>query len=317
VNGAVSLRIRVEEYLALRRALGYKLQTEGRMLLNFADRLDASGQSTVTVQAALDWASEPRLASVQHRSRRLGVVRGFAGYLVAFDATCEIPQPGLLPARAHRPTPYLYSEADVQAIVHAAGTIAAALPAATMGALISLIAASGLRLGEALALDCADVDLEHAVLVVTGKNDRTRMVPLHATTVTMLAGYAARRDHLRPAPVSSAFFISTTGHRMPESGAQQIFARLLVLAEVPTPAGRRRPRIHDLRHTFAVNTLISWYRAGIDVQAHLPVLSTFLGHSDPESTYWYLQAAPELLALAAKRLENPPPEVIPAAVEES
>jgi integrase/recombinase XerD len=212
----VSLRIRAEEYLALRRALGYQLQTEARMLLAFADHLDTAGQSTVTVQAALDWASQSRQASAQHRSRRLGVARGFAGYLVAFDATCEVPPPGLLPARAHRPTPYLYSPADIQAIVHAAGTIAAPLPAATMRALISLIAASGLRLGEALGLDRDDVDLKHAMLVVTGKNDRTRLVPLHATTVTMLAGYAARRDHLRPATVSPAFFISTTGHRASE-----------------------------------------------------------------------------------------------------
>jgi integrase/recombinase XerD len=244
----VSLRARVEEYLALRRALGFKLQTEGRMLLDFADRLDATGQSTVTVQAALAWATESPQTSAQHRSRRLGVISGFAGYLHAFDATCEIPPPGLLPARAHRPTPYLYSPADIAAIVHAAGTIAAPLPAATIRAVISLIAASGLRLGGALGLDRADVDVEHAVLVVTGKNDQTRMVPLHSTTVTMLAGYAARRDQLCPTTVSSGFFISTTGHRIPESGVRQTFAKLLILAEVPIPPGRRRPRIHDLRH---------------------------------------------------------------------
>jgi len=168
-----------------------------------------------------------------------------------------------------------------------------------------LIAASGLRLGVALALNHGDVDLDDPVLTVTGKNDQTRMVALHATTATMLAGYAARRDQLRPAAVSSSFFITTTGHRVQQRGVQQTFAKLLVLAGVQSPSGRRRPRIHDLRHTFAVNILIGWYRAGVDVQARLPMLSTFLGHACPDATYWYLQATPELLVLAAERLENP------------
>lgn len=138
---------------------------------------------------------------------------------------------------------------------------------------------------------------------VTGKNDQTRMVPLHATTVAMLAGYAARRDRLCPTPVSPGFFLTATGRRAQQGGAQQIFARLVTAADIHTPPGRRRPRIHDLRHTFAVNVLIGWYEAGVDVAARLPVLSAFLGHSSPEATYWYLQATPQLLALAAQRLD--------------
>ncbi len=275
------------------------------MLLDFADRLDSTGQTTITVSAALAWATEPRQAAPHHWHRRLGVVRCFARHLNAFDPTREIPPAGLLVARSRRPTPYLYAPAEIAALVHAAGTIAAPLPAATTQAMISLIAASGLRLGEALALNHGDVDLDDPVLTVTGKNDQTRMVALHATTATMLAGYAARRDQLRPAAVSSSFFITTTGHRVQQRGVQQTFAKLLVLAGVQSPSGRRRPRIHDLRHTFAVNILIGWYRAGVDVQARLPMLSTFLGHACPDATYWYLQATPELLVLAAERLENP------------
>jgi len=300
----MSIRARVEEYLAMRRSLGYKLQGDGRMLLDFADRLDSTGQSTVTVTAALAWATGPRHAAPNHWHRRLSVVRCFARHLNALDPTCEIPPADLLVARSHRPTPYLYSPAEVAALVHAAGTISAPLLATTVQAVISLIAASGLRLGEALALNRGDIDLDDAVLTVTGKNDQTRMVPLHPTTATMLAGYAARRDQLRPAAVSPSFFITTTGHRVQQGGVQQTFAKLLVLAGVETPPGRRRPRIHDLRHTFAVNILTGWYRAGVDVQAHLPVLSTFLGHASPEATYWYLQATPQLLALAAGRLEH-------------
>jgi site-specific recombinase XerD len=301
----MSVRTRVEEYLAMRRSLGYKLRGEGRMLLEFADRLDSCGQSTVTVTAALAWATEPRHAAANHWHRRLSVVRCFARHLSAFDPTCETPPTDLLVARSHRPTPYHYSTAEIAALVHAAGTVAAPLPAATTQALISLIAASGLRLGEALALNRGDVDLHDAVLRVTGKNDQTRLVPLHATTAAMLAGCATRRDQLCPAAVSPSFFVTTTGHRVQQRGAQQTFAKLLVLAGIDTPSGRRRPRIHDLRHTFAVNILIGWYRAGVDVQARLPVLSAFLGHASPEATYWYLQATPELLALAAKRLDNP------------
>jgi integrase/recombinase XerD len=301
----MSMRSRVEQYLAMRRSLGFKLRGEGRMLLEFADQLDRTGQATITVAAAVTWASAPSNVTAGHRHRRLGVVRGFARYLAAFDPACQIPPPGLLAARAHRPTPYHYSAAEIAALVHAAGTIAAPLPAATIQALISLIAASGLRLGEALALDRGDVNPRKAVLMVTGKNDHTRMVPLHATTAAMLSGYAARRDRLCPAPVSPAFFLTSTGRRVQQGGVQQTFARLLVAANIHTPPGRRRPRIHDLRHTFAVNALIGWYRAGVDVQARLPVLSAFLGHTSPEATYWYLQATPQLLALAAQRLEHP------------
>jgi integrase len=140
--------------------------------------------------------------------------------------------------------------------------------------------------------------------MVTGKNDQTRLVPVHATTVAMLAGYAARRDRLCPTPASPGFFLTATGQRAQQGTAQQIFARLLTAADIHTPPGRRRPRIHDLRHTFAVNILISWYQTGVDVPARLPVLSAFLGHNSPEATYWYLQATPQLLALAAQRLDT-------------
>ena len=302
----MSMRSHVEQYLAMRRSLGFKLRGEGRMLLEFANRLDHCGQATITVVAAVAWASEPSDTTAAHRQRRLGVVRGFARYLAAFDPACQVPPCGLLPGRAHRPTPYHYSAEEIAALVHAAGTIAAPLPAATTQTLIALIAASGLRVGEALALDRSDVDEGAALLRVTGKNDQTRLVPLHATTVAMLDEYTARRDRLCPAPVSPGFFLTATGRRVQQRGVQQSFARLLVATDIHTPPGRRRPRVHDLRHTFAVNVLIGWYEAGVDVSARLPVLSAFLGHSSPEATYWYLQATPHLLALAAQRLDASP-----------
>lgn len=301
----MSMRSYVEEYLIMRRSLGFKLDIDGRMLLDFADRLDRAGRRTITVQDAVAWATEPAYATAGHRQHRLGVVRGFARYLSAFDPECQIPAVDLLPARTHRPTPYHYSATEIAALVHAAGTIAAPLLATTVAALISLIAASGLRLGEALALDRRDVDGREAALTVTGKNDLTRLVPLHQTTAEMLANYAARRDRLCPTPVSPGFFLTRTGRRVQQRCVQETFARLLVAAAIDTPTGRRRPRIHDLRHTMTVNVLVGWYQSGVDVQARLPVLSTFLGHTGPEATYWYLQATPELLSLAAQRLEHP------------
>lgn len=300
----MTMRARVEDYLAMRRSLGYTLRGEGRMLLAFADRLDRAGQETVTVSAALSWATEPKGVTSAHWSRRLGVVRVFARHLHTLDPSCEIPPADLLPGRLHRPPPYIYAAEEIAALIHAAGTIAAPMHAATCHTVISLITATGLRVGETLALNRADVDLDAALLTVVGKNQHTRLVPLHPTTVEMLARYAARRDRLCPASTSVSFFLTATGHRPLQRGLQQTFAKLLVLAEIQTSPGRRRPRIHDLRHTFAVNTLIGWYRSGADVATHMPILSTFLGHSAPEATYWYLQATSELLALAAERLEH-------------
>jgi integrase/recombinase XerD len=299
----MSMRTRAEEYLALRRSLGRKMHGEGRMLLDFAGRMDSAGQLRITVTAALQWATEPKTLTPEYWRHRLSVVRGFACHLNTFDPASEIPPVDLIVAPSRRKPPYVYSSAEIAALVHTAGTITAPLPAASIQALISLIAASGLRLGEALGLDRHQVGLPAAMLTVTGKNDQARLVPLHPTTVTMLTGYATRRDRLCPDTASPAFFITRTGQRIQQRWVQETFARLLALASIQAPPGRRRPRIHDLRHTFAVDTLIGWYRAGINVQARLPVLSTFLGHSSTEATYWYLQAVPELLGLAAQRLE--------------
>jgi integrase/recombinase XerD len=299
----MSMRERAEEYLALRRALGRRMAADGRMLLDFAGRLDDAGQGTVTVAAALEWATESRDASPGHWRRRLGIVRGFARHMHTLDPAAEVPPADLIVAPQHRKPPYIYSPGEVSALVHAAGTITTPLAAASMRALVSLIAATGLRLGEALGLDRDDVSTEDAMLVVRGKNGHQRLVPLHPTTAAMLAGYAARRDMLCPAPASPAFFTTRTGRRPVQSWAQEAFARLLIQAGIGQPPGRRRPRIHDLRHTFAVTTLTRWYQDGADVRVQMPVLSTYLGHSNAESTYWYLEAAPELLALAAARLE--------------
>jgi len=294
-----------EEYLAMRRSLGYKLQPQGRLLLDFVGYLEHAGARTVTVEAAVAWAMLPAGAAPVWWNRRLSVVRCFARHLRTFDPDCEVPPTDLLPARYSPVPPYLYSPAEIEALVHAAGVLAVPLQAATYQALICLLAVSGLRVGEAIGLDRGDVDLDAAVLtVVNGKFGKSRQVPLHSTTVDMLRGYTARRSRLCPAPKTCSFFISTTGTALFISSVDGVFARLLPLVGIATPPGRRRPRIHDLRHSFAVATLLDWYRDGVDVQARLPLLSAFLGHVAPASTFWYLHAAPQLMALAAQRLED-------------
>jgi integrase len=296
------MRTHAEQYLAMRRSLGYRLRCQGRLLLDFADQMDRAGQTRLTTAAALAWATQTPGTQPVTRRMRLSVVRGFARHLATLDPGCEVPPPGLLAATARRPAPHLYSPQEISALVGAARTLATPLAAATYQALVSLLAVTGLRISEALTLQRADVDLGAGVLHVTGKYGKVRLVPLHPATTAMLADYAAVRDRLRPAPQAASFFITCTGRQIPDALARRTFRKLLDRAGIHTPPGRRRPRIHDLRHSFAVNTYLRWYRDGVDVQANTPVLSTYLGHRCPSDTYWYLSAAPELLALAAQRL---------------
>jgi integrase/recombinase XerD len=301
----IALRQAAGEYLAMRRSLGYKLQRQGPLLLDFIGYLERAGAATVTIEAAITWATLPAGAAPVWHKRRLIVVRGFAAHLKTLDPECQVPPPRLLPASADRARPYLYSPDEIAALVHAAGTLARPLQAATYQALISLLAVTGLRAGEAIRLARGDVGLDAALItVINSKFGKSRLVPLHPATAGMLRRYAARRDQLCPAPATASFFISATGRPLLISSIDSVFARLLSLAGITAPPGRPRPRVHDLRHTMAVRTLLEWYRSGADVPARLPLLSTWLGHVDPVSTFWYLHASPELLALAARLLED-------------
>lgn len=290
-------------YLEMRRSLGYKLKGHGRLLMEFIGYLEDHAYGTVTTEAAMAWAAAPDGVTQYYRNKRLSVARCFARYLSAFDPSCQVPPAGLTGPPQPRPVPYLYSPQDISALIHAAGTLASPLQAATFQSLISLLAVSGMRPGEAIALDQGDVDLDAALATVHGKYDRTRLVPLHPDTVAMLRRYRDRCRKLCPAPSSPAFFLSAAGTRMSGSRADAVFAQLLVLAGITTPASRPA-RVHGLRHSFAVTTLAGWYRDGADVAAQMPLLSAFMGHIGPASTFYYLHAAPELLGLAAQRLHE-------------
>lgn len=294
----------VEDYLAMRRALGFKLEGEGRMLADFARYAEQAGIRTVTAAVAVAWAGRPSNASPVWAAKRLGVVRVFARYLAAVDPDAEVPSADLLPARARRVTPYLYSDADIAALTAAARMLANPLKAATFETLIGLLVTTGLRGGEAMRLDRHDIDWAGGLLTVRDtKFGKSRQVHLHVTTLEALGSYGARRDRLCPSPATASLFVSTSGARLCHATVQPTFRHLVRRAGVGPVEGSPRPRIHDLRHTFAVKTLLRWYEDGEDVQARMPALSTYLGHVDPGSTYWYLSAAPQLLALAARRLE--------------
>jgi integrase/recombinase XerD len=298
------LRHALDDYLAIRRALGFKLDRAGRLLADFVAHLEASGSDSITIDAAIAWATLPPNGASNWWAQRLSVVRSFARHLHAIDPVHQVPPTDVLPGRCHRATPYLYSEADIAALMAAAQTLRSPLRAATFETLVGLLTVSGLRIGEALRLDRSDVDLHEGVLVVRrSKFGKSREVPLHATTVEALAAFARQRDRLCPRPVDPAFFVSLAGTRLLYCNAHLAWLDLVRRAGLEPRSPTCRPRPHDLRHSFAVTTLLGWYRDGADVAARTPMLSTYLGHVHPANTYWYLSAVPELLAIIVGRLE--------------
>ena len=302
------LHAHLTSYLALRRSLGFKLERPGQLLAGLVSYLEEAGAVTVTTAHALAWATAPADADPCWWRVRLAAVRPFARYLAPLIPGTEIPPRGLLPGPvSRRAVPYLYSPAEVAALITAAGAIRAPLRAATYQTLIGLLAATGMRVGEAISLDRGDLDGEQGLLTIRGsKFGKSRQLPLHASVLQALAGYAGKRDRQLPRPASPALLVSLTGTRLIYKNVHFTFHQLTQAAGLQPRSAACRPRIHDLRHTFAVTSLVRWYSGGGDVAARLPVLSTWLGHADPAGTYWYLTGTPELLALAAARLEPGP-----------
>jgi integrase/recombinase XerD len=298
------LRAALRDYLRVRRSVGFKLESDQRLLEDFVGYLERAGAARITTEQALCWARLPENARPYHWRKRLGVVRLFARYLATIDPATEIPSKDLLPATRQRLAPYIYSSAEIAALMGAARALAPPSRAATLETLIGLLTCSGLRLGEALSLDRDDVDIDDGVLRVRGKQGKQREVPLHDSTVEALARYADVRDHYWTRPGTAAFFLSRLGVRLSVAAVHNTFPELIRAAGLEGGGHRARPRPHDLRHTFAVSTLLDWHHAGVEVDRKLPLLTTYLGHQDPANTYWYLQATPELLALVVQRLDG-------------
>jgi integrase len=295
----------VQDYLRLRRALGFKLDEHARLLPKFAAHLDAAGAEFVTIDLALSWAVEPIVpAGSTVPAMRLLVARGFAHYLAGIDPRTQAPPTGLIRLRRHRRPPFIYTDAQVLALMQRArAAIRQRLVAATYETLIGLLAATGMRISEAIKLDNTDIDWHQGVLLVReSKFNKSRYLPVHHTTLEALERYVRQRDQLCPSPLDPSLFVSLHRRRLDDCAVHATFRRLCHAtgtgAGAPFP-----PRLHDLRHTMAVKTLLGWYRQGVDVHARLPALSTYLGHRNPAYTYYYLSAAPELLAHAAGMLQ--------------
>jgi len=302
-----ALRARAEEYLVMRRALGFRLTTQGRHLMSFVRFCEERGADRVTTDLAIGWATRTSRGSGDevYQARRLDVVRIFARHLRALDPATEVPPEDVLSRRYRRIPRYLYSPREIAALMTAADDLAPALRAATWRTLIGLLAVTGMRQGEACRVSRGDVDLETGTLVIAdSKFGKSRQVFLHPTAAAALRTYARGRDRLFLKPKADTFFVNSRGGQLDGHNIQHTFAVLVAAAGIQASPGQRAPRLHDLRHTFTVATMLDWYRNGQNVQARLPLLSTWLGHVDPKSTYWYLQAVPELLALAAGRLEQ-------------
>ncbi len=295
-------------YLAVRRGLGAELREPGALLRRFVEFMDREGATVITAEMALRWATEPADATAATWAARLGDVRRFAAWLKTQDPRTEVPAPGLIPSRYLRRPPYIYSDQEIGSIVREAVRLHSprGLRGRTYSTLFGLLAVTGMRHGEALALDRDDVDLQGRVLTIRkAKFGKSRFVPIHDSTCSVLQEYARWRDVCVRSPASSAFLLSGPGTRITQCSARYNFAIVSRAVGIRPPTSRHRhgrgPRLQDMRHQLAVKTLIRWYREGRDVERELPKLSTYLGHVHIADTYWYLEAVPELLQLATER----------------
>jgi integrase/recombinase XerD len=298
------LRQALDDYLMVRRTLGFKLKNASYLLPKLVAYVEEAGASTITSELALAWARQPAENPIQW-SERLKAARGFARHLQSLDPRTEVPPAYVLPTRRCRTAPYLYSASDIAQLMHAARLLRPPFRAATYETLIGLLACTGVRVSEAIRLDRDDVDYENGILIVrTSKFGKSRGVALHPSTISALQTYVRLRDQLHPCLATPSFFVNTRATRLAYRTVNCTFVGLVKQAKIGPSVAIGHLRLHDLRHSFAVQTLLQWYRAGGDVQVKLPLLSTYLGHIDPKSTYWYLSAAPELLAEAGSRLQQ-------------
>ncbi|WP_149590026.1 tyrosine-type recombinase/integrase [Tabrizicola flagellatus] len=297
------LRNALADYLTLRRALGYKMDKADRLLGQFVTFAEDRGEAHVRTETALAWAILPAGAAAIWTSRRLGEVRLFARHLRTLDQTSEVPPTDLLPAQTRRATPYLYGPPEIAALMQATAILRGPHVQATYRTLIGLLAVTGMRIGEAIGLDQGDFDAGSGMVTIRhGKFDKARALPLHPTTVAALQDYLRRDDRPRPAGMTP-LLISSRGKRLRYGTVHGVFHKLLQHCGIAPRSAACRPRIHDLRHSFAVSTIEGDYRTGAP-SSRLAVLSTYLGHTEPGNTYWYLSGAPELMGLAGYRLER-------------
>ncbi len=300
-----ALRKLLQDYLIMRRALGFKMHTEGIGLLSFVTYMEQAQADFISTDLALAWAKQPTMAQPIWWAHRLSFVRGFARYCHAIDPRSEVPPSSLLPFSCRRPSPYFFTDEDIDQLLQNTLQLQLKDPFMnqTLYCLFGLLAVSGLRIGEALSLTLNDVDLDQALLTIRStKFDKSRLVPMHTTTAKVMVDYQKHREQFLAGRQTPYWFVNTQGGCL---GYDSVRRALRHLTDgMAKQTGRLRPRLHDLRHRFAMKTLLHWYRDGQDVEQQLPTLSAFLGHVQVSDTYWYLSACPELLDAAKNRLER-------------
>jgi integrase/recombinase XerD len=301
------LKTHLDDYLKLRRQLGYKLVVAGMLLRSFVRFAEQEGAKQISTKLALRWATLPSKITQVQKANRLGFVRRFAQYVSTLEPGTEVPAQKLIPYQFRRQDPYHYSEENVVQLVKEARRIDPGnkIKGPTLGTLFGLLAVTGMRVGEAMALEREDVNLKQGILTLRhAKGNKVRLVPLHPSTVQALEQYACLRDELYPRPTSPTFFVWEGGVRLLHCTIHRWFLLVACQVGLRKAGGRRGPRIHDLRHYFAIRTLLNWYRSDVDVEVRLPELATYLGHVHVRDSYWYLSAVPQLLKLATLRWER-------------
>jgi site-specific recombinase XerD len=303
----ITLREAIDHYLRLRRDLGFKLIQADGWLHDFATFMEQQHATVITPELALQWAVQPQHAQPSTWARRLATIRRFARYHRNLDPRTEIPPSGLLAQKSERAKPYPYTDEEVVRLMQAAATLPSAhgLRAQSYCCLLGLLAVTGLRIGEALALKREDVDLSAGLLMIrSAKFDKSRWVPLHRSTQEALLAYAEHRDRTLGRTTTESFFVSEQGNPLVAATVRRTFRALCRQTGLHGAVDYDEPRLHHFRHRFATETLLQWYRSNQDIERKLPVLATFLGHTHVSDTYWYVSARPALMAQAVKRLES-------------
>jgi integrase len=302
-----SLQDHLRPYIAARRALGSQLREPAKTLSGFIRFLSRKKSKFITIPLALEWSQQSRTAQRATWARKLSLVRQFARWLSVIEPRHQVPPPRLLNVRHRRNKPHIYSDQEIARLMAAAAALKSprGMKGLTLGTLIGLLAATGLRPGEAGALENQDVDLAAGVLVIReSKLGKSRLVPVHKSVVTVLGKYARERNRTFPLPCCSAFFVSDRGTPLDLGAVRRWFCKVSRSCGLRKGSEGKRcdrgPRLQDLRHTFATKRLMEWYRTGSNVPLQVPKLSTYLGHSSVAGTYWYIEAVPELLELATE-----------------
>jgi integrase/recombinase XerD len=301
-----SLATSLDDYLTIRRSMGYKLYETERLLIQFINFLDDKNERHITTALALEWAMLAKNTSRAHCSRRLSVIRLFAQYYQGDDQQTQIPPYHLLSQKPCRSHPYIYSDNEIRELLIASQSLSShGLREHTYFTFFGLMVVTGCRISELLSLNQDDFSKDNGWIIIrNSKFNKSRLLPLHQSTINQLNKYIKIRDKLHPSPQTNAFFLSDKGIRITKWSTRYAFIQLSKQIGLRSASDSHGPRIHDLRHSFTVKSVLKWYRDGADIDQKIPLLSTYLGHKKPSDTYWYLTAIPELLTQATMRLEK-------------